>query len=127
MTGQTGNNQTEAQDNLRSLPAGIVPEDEPQQTATAGNTCLGAIGKFHRRKDREPDLLEDLTDQARADHLRRHAAPEVQGGTAQLARDQRYRNQVARQVEDVAQVVAPPDGRDVFFENQLKMLRPQAI
>src|SRR6266700_6125782 len=61
-------------------------------------------------------------DDARADDLRREAAPELERAAAETAGDQAHREEVARQVEDVLHVVAEPDLRDHLVEDALEIL-----
>src|SRR3989442_1371842 len=75
-----------------------------------------------RGQDREADVLEGAPDDARADDLRREAAPELERAAAEAARDQAHREEVARQVEDVLHVVAEPDLRDHLVEDALEIL-----
>src|SRR5206468_8071422 len=73
-------------------------------------------------QDREADVLEGAPDDARADDLRREAAPELERAAAEAARDQAHREEVARQVEDVLHVVAEPDLRDHLVQDALEIL-----
>src|SRR5213594_4201829 len=75
-----------------------------------------------RGQDREADVLEGAPDDARADDLRREAAPELERAAAETAGDQAHREEVACQVEDVLHVVAEPDLRDHLVEDALEIL-----
>src|SRR6059058_4592070 len=78
-----------------------------------------------RGQDREADVLEGPPDDARADDLRREAAPELERAAAEAARDQAHREEVARQVEEVLHVVAQPDLRDHLVQDALEVLALQ--
>ena len=71
--------------------------------------------------------MEEPTEQAGADHLGRLAASEVERGAAETIRDDPSRQQVAREIEHVAQVVAPADRADRLVENDLQVLGAQAM
>src|SRR5205814_585147 len=58
-----------------------------------------------RRQDREADVLEGPSDEARADDLGREPAAELERAAVETARDEAQREEVAGQVEDVLHVV----------------------
>ena len=83
-------------------------------------------GKLHTRQDREPDVVKDLSDQARADDFCGSAASEARAGFRAGWRDGQH-GEVAHEIEDVPQVVAPAERGDGFVENLFQVLGAQAV
>src|SRR6266446_6646975 len=107
----------------------LAPEDGRVRWRRASEEAVDQAprrGRGRRRRgrgqDREADVLEGAADDARADDLRREAAPELERAAAEAARDQAHREEVACQVEDVLHVVAEPDLRDHLVEDALEIL-----
>jgi len=107
----------------------LAPEDgrvrggtPPEQPIEETPGWWGGRRRRGRGQDREADVLEGPPDDARADDLRREAAPELERAAAEAARDQAHREEVARQVEDVLHVVAQPDLCDHLVQDALEIL-----
>src|SRR5512132_316862 len=67
------------------------------------------------RKDRKAHLAERLGEQRRTDRLRRHAASEMERVLLEPGGHEVERQQVSRQVEEIAAVVSVAEPRhDVF-------------
>src|SRR5439155_634317 len=92
-------------------------------------TPPGARRRRRRRRgqDREADVLEGAGDQARAHHLGRQPASEIERATPEAARDETHRKEIAREVEQVLQVVARAELRDHLVEDALQVVALQAV
>ena len=81
----------------------------------------------HRGQHREPDLAEQATDQARADHLSRRPAAEAQHAPPEAGRQQGQADQVDRELDHVAQVVAEPDRRHGLAHHPIEVGAAQPV
>jgi hypothetical protein len=78
------------------------------------------------RQNREAHVMKDLSDQTRPDHLGRSPAPQP-GTILTSGGGDRQNREIAQQVDDVAQVLAPSHGGDGFIEHLFEVLCSQSM
>src|SRR5271157_1031857 len=104
----------------------LVPEQAAQHAPARGFWCIESA-LTDGRDDGKAHLREQLAQQARADDLGRSCTPEVERRSPEAPGNQRERQEIASEIHEIAQVVAPAHGRDRLIQDHLEIVWTQTV